>query len=380
MKLRIGLFLLVLFLTGCGPLLIDYPAVGPDGTVAVFLIQDEEREPLYTLIGGTTLTLIRDGVPILSKDVVSSAAGAVQLAWAPTGDELVYIEEKTDDEATLISSTLYLTDIQSESSPVPLMVCEVQSEGLPLLCQPAFTPAGDITYLRLEPVDELPVGHLVCYDHSADVHETLLENVLSYLPATESRPLTVVQAAEENDFDIARVFTYDPASGEEKELASFVLTEDMLGFFYLFPPAFLWDVSPSGEWVAVSLPNPSLLTPELLTEDFSVYLIEPEENDGFRLTHNGLSPAFSPDEMYLAYIGPDEDEEPAVILYNLETEARAILSGTENTNLLFWINPTTLGLAVEFETDDWIAFIGVHQLLAYNVETGELTPLLESGE
>ena len=40
MKLRIGLILLALFLVGCGPLLIDHPAVGPDGTVAVFLIQD----------------------------------------------------------------------------------------------------------------------------------------------------------------------------------------------------------------------------------------------------------------------------------------------------------------------------------------------------
>lgn len=318
---------------------------------------------------------------ILSKDVVSSSTvGAVRLAWAPTGDELVYIEEKTDDEATLISSTLYLTDIQSESSPASLIACEVQSEGLPLLCQPAFTPEGDITYLRLESVDELPVGHLVHYDRTADVHETLFENVLSYLPATGNRLLTVIQAAEQNGFDIARVFTYNPASGKEEEFASFVLTEDMLGFFYLFPPAFLWDVSPSGEWLALSLPNPSLLTPEGLTEDFSVYLIEREENDGLRLTHNGLSPAFSPDGTYLAYIGPDEDEESTAILYNLETAAHEILPGTEDTNLLFWISPTTLGLAVEPETADWLTLIGVHRLLVYNLETESLTPLIKDVE
>jgi len=379
MKLRIGLILLALFLTGCGPFLFDHPAVGPDGTIAVFLIQDEEGERAYTLSGGSTLTLIHDGVPILSKDVVNdSEAVATTPAWSPSGDELVYIEAKeikTDDDEYLISSTLYLTDTQPDSTPVPLMVCEANPEGLPLLCQPAFTPEGDITYLRLEleMPDETVIGHLVRYDRSADVHETLLSNVLSYLPATADRPLTVIQTSRETEVQVAHVLTYDLTSGEEEEVASSVLTPEMVDWFYTLPPAFLWDVSPSGQWLALSLSNQLLLSPEVPAEDLLVYLINLATNEGEQLTTDGYAPAFSPSETYLSYIGSEEDGNSMVVLYHLETEAHKTLAGTENVLSLFWIDSTTLGLAVDSKTD-WF------DLLAYDLETGSLTPLIKDVE
>ena len=176
---------------------------------------------------------------------------------------------------------------------------------------------------------------------------------------------------------MARLFSYNLTTEEEQELALFMLDPGLEGALLSQPQSFLWDVSPSGKWVALNLCTPVFLSPRVSNCFPSLYLIDLEENTGTNLGLVAVAPAFSPDEKFLAFAtAMPIDKELTLVLYDLETEECQRLPQTgASFASFFWLGSKTLGLAVEFEeTPD------PDQLMTYDLETGSLTPLIKDVE
>lgn len=366
MKLRIGLILLAFFLVGCG-IPGNIPAVGPDGTIALFL-DEAGAYDLYPV--GGTLALLRNGdLQRLENVTITNTAGA--LSWSPDGQELLFVETETEESDWWdepVSWTLYLTGIEPDSEPIVLLSSET------LIFSPAFTQDGNITYLQASGA----TADLVLYDRSEGTQETLLYNVLGYLPATADRPFTVIKPVSAGALHLARLFFYDLETEEEQELALFLFHPDLAVTAQLYPGIRLWDVSPSGKWAALSLCTPALLSPAISDCVPSLYLIDLEENDGRMLGPGDIGFVFSPDEKFLAFSTglPEIDETPILRLYDLEEkEYRSLPPQIEGSSLpLFWLDSTTLGLALASEETS------ESRLMAYDLETEDLTPLLPGSE
>lgn len=343
-------------LTGCG-LPFNHPAVGPDGTIALFL----DEEGAYNLLPlGATLALVEDGT-LTRLEGVTTAGDAGALAWSPDGKGLVFLETESGSWGQPISWTLWLTGIETGSQPVALLHSEEA------IINPAFTPEGDITYLR---VDEEATGHLMRYSRETDAHTQLLEDVLSYRPARSGSTLTIIRGDDEGDLRAAHVATYDPSTGRIEEIASFFLGGEMEETYLLFPACFLWDIDSSGRWLALALFDQVLIAPEVEVDGPSLYLIDVEQEMAERLTTRGVAPTFSPDGTLLAYIGSVEEDTNAAFLYDLETWITSRVPESDGASTLFWIDQETLGLALDSEDE-------TYRLVAYFLGTGEIIPLLE---
>ena len=348
---------LVVLLTGCG-LPFNRPAVGPNDTIALFL----DTEGTYNLLPTeATLALVEDGT-LIRLEGVSTTGDAGALAWSPDAKELVYLETESGSWGLPISWTLWLTGIEADSQPVALLHSEEA------IIDPAFTPEGDITYLR---VDEEATGHLMHYSRATNTHIQLLEGVLSYRPARSGSTLTIIRGDDEGALRTAHVATYDPNTERIDEIASFFLGAEMEETLLFFPAPFLWDIDSSGRWLTLALFDQVLITPEVEVDGPSLYLIDVEQGVAERLTTEGVTPTFSPDGTLLAYIGPVEEDTNAAFLFDLETWNTRRVSGSEGAAALFWIDQETLGLALE--TED-----GTYRLVTYLLlGTGELRPLVE---
>jgi len=356
MKSRILLLALVVLLTGCG-LPFNRPAIGPNGTIALFV----DGEGAYNLLpSGASLALVEDGA-LTRLEAVTTAEDAGALAWSPDGKELVYLETESGSWGQPISWTLWLTGIETDSQPITLLHSEEA------IIDPAFTPEGDITYLR---VDEEATGHLMRYSREIDAHIQLLEGVLSYRPARSGSTLTIIRGDDEGALRTAHVATYGPSTGRIEEIASFFLGGEMEETLLLFPACFLWDIDSSGRWLALALFDQVLIAPEVEVDGPSLYLIDVEQETAERLTTRGVAPTFSPDGALLAYIGPVEEDTNAAFLFDLETWNTSPIPESEGAAALFWIDQDTLGLALESED-------GTYRLVVYVPGTGELRPLLE---
>ncbi len=356
MKTRLFLLATLLVLTGCG-LPFNRPAVGPDGTIALFL---DEAGAYNLLPFEATLALFHNGT-LTRLEAVTTIGDAGALAWSPEGKELVYLETESGSWGEAISWTLWLTGVEATSLPESLLYSEEA------ILDPAFTPEGDITYLR---VDEEGTGRLMRYNREQKIHTVLLENVLSYRPTTSGIPFTVIRATNEGSLRLAHVETVDPGTGKTVEIASFLLSGEMEETLLLFPAFLLWDVDPSGQWLALALYDQVLIAPEVEAEGPSLYLIDIEWESGERLTPRGVAPAFSPDGTHLAYIGSVEEDKNIAHLTNLETWTTSRIPESDGASTLFWIDQETLGLALETEDE-------TYQLTTYRLSTGELVPLLE---
>jgi len=356
MKSRILLLVLVVLLTGCG-LPFNRPAIGPDGTIALFL----DEEGAYNLLpSGASLALVEDGT-LTRLEAVATAGDAGALAWSPDGKELVFLETESGSWGLPISWTLWLTGIEADSQPAMLLHSEEA------IIDPAFTPEGDITYLR---VDEEATGHLMRYSRSTNTHIQLLEGVLSYRPARSGSTLTIIRAGDEGALRTAHVVTYDPGTGRIEEIASFFLGGEMEETLLLFPACFLWDIDSSGRWLSLALFDQVLITPQVEVDGPSLYAVDVEQEMAERLTTEGVAPTFSPDGMLLAYIGPVEEDTNLAFLFDLETWNTSRVRGSEGAAALFWIDEDTLGLALESKDE-------TYRLVAYVPGTGELRPLVE---
>jgi len=356
MKTRTLLLALLVLLTGCG-LPFNRPAVGPGGTIALFL----DEEGAYDLLPTeASLTLIEDGA-LTRLEAVTTTGDAGALAWSPDARELVYLETESGSWGLPISWTLWLTGIETDSQPVVLL----RSEDA--ITNPAFTPEGDITYLR---VDEESTGHLMRYDRETGEHTELLEAILSYRPAESGSAFTVIRGDTEGVLRSAHVATVDPGTHKSEELASFFLNAEVEETFLFFPACFLWDLDSTGRWLALALFDQVLITPEVEVDGPSLYLIDIEQETAERLTAEGVAPTFSPDGALLAYIGPVEEDTNVAHLFDLATWSPRRISGSEGAAALFWIDRETLGLALESDDD-------TYRLVAHDLDTGKLRPLLK---
>jgi Tol biopolymer transport system component len=262
-----------------------------------------------------------------------------------------------------IAFSLCLTGVQTDSHPVTLFHLE------DLILAPAFTPKGDITYLRFSDDDEAP--QLFLYDRAEKTHTPLLTNVLSYRPLRPGSQLIVIQVTSEGEVRLARVSTYEPTTETVEEVASFFLTKEMEETFFLLPASFLWDLAPSGRHLALALYDQVLITPTVEAEESapSLYLIDRADETGKLIADMGLIPAFSPDGSLLAYIGSNDGQTPFIYMYSLETGERHYLDGTTGVSTIFWIDEETLGFTVEADE-------GIYQLMKVSLATEEVTPLL----
>jgi len=354
MKARILLLALLVLLTGCG-LPFNRPAVGPDGTIALFL----DEEGAYNLLPTeATLALVEDG-DLRRLEGVPTAGDAGALAWSPDGKELVYLETESGYWGDPFSWTLWVIEVEPSGEPAMLLYSEEA------IIDPAFTPEGDITYLR---VDEEATGHLMRYSRETNTHIQLLESVLSYRPARPGSTLTIIRGADEGALRKAHVATYDPSTGSIEEIASFFLGSEMEETLLLFPSSFLWDIDSSGRWLSLALFDQVLITPEAEVDGPSLYLIDVDQESAERLTTEGVAPTFSPGGTLLAYIGPIEEDTNAAFLFDLETWNTRRVRGSEGAAALFWIDQETLGLAIESEDE-------TYRLVAYVLGTGELRPV-----
>ncbi len=346
----------LLILTGCG-LPFNRPAVGPDGTIALFL---DETGAYNLLPFEATLALFRNGV-LTRLEGVTTEGDTGALAWSPDGKELVYLETESGSWGDAISWTLWVTGVEPESEPMMLLHSEEA------ILDPAFTPEGDITYLR---VDEEGTGRLMRYYRGQKTHTVLLKNVLSYRPASSGSPLTVIRGTNEGSLRLAHVEIVDPGTGRTEEIASFFLSVEMEETLSLFPAFLLWDVDPSGQWLALALYDQVLITPEVEADGPSLYLIDIEWKSAERLTPRGVAPAFSPDGLHLAYIGPVEEDKNTAYHSDLETWATRRVPESEGASTLFWIDHETLGVVLETEDE-------TYRLMKYCLSTEELAPLLD---
>jgi Tol biopolymer transport system component len=356
MKKRTLLLLSLLFLTGCS-FVFNQPIVGPDGTIAFFL--DDEGN--YSLLpeGEGKLTLLRKGRVVQLEGVTSTGDSGV-LDWSADSKELIFIETETGEWDMPIAYNLCITGVQTDSHPVTLFHLE------DLILAPAFTPEGNVTYLRFGDDDEAP--QLFLYDRQENTHTQLLADVLSYRPIRPGSKLIVVQVTTAGEVRLARVSTYEPTTGTVKEVASFFLTKEMEETFFLLPVSFLWDLDPSGRYLALALYNQVLINPKVEEGEPSLYLIDREDETGKLIADTGLIPAFSPDGSLLAYIGSNDGQTPFIYLYCLETGERTCLAGTTGVSTLFWIDEEMLGFTVE-------AAEGLYYLMKVSSNTEEVTPL-----
>ncbi len=364
----------LLFLIGCG-IPFNRPAVGPDGTTAFFL----DKFGSYDFLPESgTLTLIK-GDETIQIPGAKAAGDCGAISWSRDGTELVFVDTELGDWQLPVAWRIEVTGVQTDSKAVTL----VDSDS-PLI-DPAFTPEGNITYIE---VDDEGNGHLFLYDRIEEVTYPLLDSVLSYRPARTGPHLWVIKISDEGALSMGHLIQYDPETGNEDEIASFFLGGGMAETFLLFPASFLWDIDPSGEYIALTLFDQALIAPKLDNQDTSLYLINADENTATRISTRGIAPAFSPDGAFIAYIGSENGEDQDTFLYDRLTQTQKKIPLTYSTVGLFWIDAGHLGLIVEKQAEA-SPQIGTDQpnmgteetdtgysLLIFDLETGEVAPII----
>ncbi len=372
MKVRIvSIIIPLLLLAGCG-IPFNRPAVSPDGTIAFFL----DRSGTYDFLPeGGTLTLIKGGevLQIPGAEAVGDCGG---VSWAPDGKELVFVDTDLGDWQLPIAWRIKVTRVQTDSVAATLI-----SSGSPLI-GPTFTPEGNITYIEM---DDNGYGHLFIYDRVEGVTYPLLDNVLSYRPAKSGSYLWVIKESEEGSLRMGHLIRYEPETSNEEEIASFYLGGRMDETLLLFPAPFLWDIDPSGKYIALSLFDQAVITPEVDTQDTSLYLIDVKDDSATRISTRGIAPAFSPDGKHLAYIGSEDGKSQTTFIYDCFTQEQKKVPVTDSTVGLFWIGTGQLGLIMEEQTGSSLeaAPSDTHNeegdnyyLLKFDLKAGEVTPLL----
>jgi len=350
-----------LFLSGCG-FIFNQPLVGPDGTTALFIGDDGAYMMLPE--GDCHLALLRDGEVVHRTNVFSNGDSGV-LDWSADGSKILFIETEQDELGQPIAWNVLISGVQSDSQPVRLFRSEE------IILAPQFTSEGSITYLDLKDDKDLP--QLMLYDVLQEEYAVLKDDVISYRRLGWDGMLITISQTAEGSLKLAHVSSYDVMTDATEEIGSFFLSQGMEDMLFILPAAFLWDVSPSGDYIALSLYDQALITPQMEdnSEEPPLYLIDRDEDSAYRVSDRGLVPAFSMDGSLLSYIGAtgENNDIPVVILYDLETHEEQVLDGTIGAATQFWIDNRTLGFAIEIGND-------TYELMKVTLPTGEITQLL----
>ncbi|MEA3238326.1 MAG: hypothetical protein U9Q94_00860 [Candidatus Bipolaricaulota bacterium] len=363
MKTRYLLMLVVvgLLLSGCG-FVFNQPLVGPDGTIALFIGDDGAYMMLPE--GDCHLALMRDG-EVVHRNSVSSNGDSGVLDWSADGSKILFIETEQDEFGQPIAWNVLISGVQSDSQPVRLF----RSEDI--ILAPQFTSEGNITYLDLEDDKDLP--KLMLYDPSQEEYAVLKDDVISYRRLGWDGMFITISQTAEGSLKLAHISSYDATTGTTEEIGSFFLSQGMEDVLFILPAAFVWDVAPSGDYIALSLYEQVLITPQMEdnNEEPPLYIIDRGEDSAYRVSDRGLVPAFSMDGSLLSYIGAtgENNDIPVVILYDLETHEEQVLDGTIGAATQFWIDNKTLGFAIELGNDSY-------KLMKVTLPTGEVTQLL----
>lgn len=350
-----------LLLSGCG-FIFNQPLVGPDGTIALFIADDGAYMMLPE--GDCHLALLRDGEVVHRNGVFSNGDSGV-LDWSADGSKILFIKTEQDEYGQPIAWNVLLSGVQSDSQPVRLF----RSEDI--ILAPQFTSEGNITYLALKDDKDLP--QLMLYDPSQEECAVLKDDVISYRRLGWDGMFIAFSQTTEGSLKLAHISSYDTTTGATEEIGSFFLSQGMEDILFILPAAFVWDVAPSGDYIALSLYEQALITPQIEdnNEEPPLYIIDRDEDSAYRVSDRGLVPAFSMDGSLLSYIGAtgENNDIPVVILYDLETHEEQVLDGTIGAATQFWIDNKTLGFAIEIGNDSY-------KLMKVTLPTGEVTQLL----
>jgi hypothetical protein len=356
MKRRVLLLLLPLFLTGC-LFSINHPLVGPDGTVALFLNEDG-RFALFPETG--TLHLLRDGELVAVPGVSISEPSGV-LDWCPDGTEILFVQVGTGEGSEQTVWTLFRVAATPDAVPVAVL-----ESGEPIR-DAAFTLDGRIAVLRYGEED---AGVLELLDPGTGALESVFDDVLGFRLDRARASLVVLHLIDEGPIAIGRVARWRLGVDDPETLAVLALGEEMLDTYHRVTDVLLWDVDPSGRWIALALYDPALIDPPVVDEFPALYLVDTDEGDAGQIAATALAPSFSPDGSRLAYIALDDGEDGYAVVYDLELLQSEPVSGGAGAATCFWIGPDELGLAFESGDD-------THRLVTVRLDTGEVTVLLD---
>jgi len=345
--------ILVLLLSGC-LFTINHPVIGPDGTMAVFL---DEADGYALSVESGTLHLLRDGdwLPIPAA-TVSETGGVLDVS--PDGSEFLYIDIESIDLFGPVTSTLYRVAADPEAIPEALFETDNS------IAKAVWTVEG--IYLLLFGEEDL--GALELLDPETGELTWLHGDLLSFSIPSETGTVDLMGVDQDGDLIVGFVERWDRLTNQRPEQAIFILSKASIEAFLTLPHDFLFDVSPDGRWLAITLYDPAMMEPAAEQEIPDLYLVDTELETSERICVEGVIPAFSLDGRALAYLTSPDGLTAIVMLRDLELgETRAVV-GSERASTLFWIAEDRLGLT--FESDDQT------RLVEINLVSGESINLM----
>ncbi|GEM_PF-508952 len=331
---------LFVLLPGC-LFTINQPMVAPDGTIAVFL----EADGNYSLFpDGGMLHLFRDGSWIPVPGAVLSETGSL-LDVSVDGAELLYADVSSGELFDPMTSSLYRVSTEPEAIPVLLLETEW------LLAKAAWTVEGDILLLFFGDDD---LGTLERYDRATGDLELLHGNLLSFEYHPKDGTIDLLGVDQDGDLTAGYVERWDPETNRRPELGLFVCSQATIELFPMLPHSLLWDVSPDGLWIALSLYDATMLEPLSDHETPDLYLIDTAFETVERIAVGAVMPAFSPGGEALAYLvtetDSNEDAVAVAIVRDLSRGAKRVVPGSLGASTICWLGPNRLGMT--FEDDD----------------------------
>ncbi|MDD5264373.1 MAG: hypothetical protein PHU43_06005 [Candidatus Bipolaricaulis sp.] len=356
MKLRAVLLVLPLFLSGC-LFSANQPVLGPSGDSALFLA-DDGTYSLFAEAG--TLRILKGNEFISIPAATLSGPGGV-LDWALDGTRILYstLEEGVDFGA--YTWLLCRVDVSADA------VTDVVLQSDAAIARAAFAADGGILVLRAA---EESFGLLERLDPATGVLERVADDVIGFRLGVDRETLTLVVGEKVGSLARAHVVRVAAGTGERLELASFLLNEQTLSAYSLLPHGFLWDVDPSGRFVALSVYDQVLVSPAYEDEVTALYLIDTQEATSLRLTRMGIAPSFSPDGSSLLYLTSSDGALSYAAVREIATGATARVVGSNGAVACSWLGPRALALAFEAGNDRY-------RLIRVDLETGEATVLAE---
>ncbi len=358
MKRRmIALLMLVLVLPLSGCLFtINHPVTGSDGTMAVFL----DKAGTYTLSGESgVLHLFRDGnwAPIPAATL--SQTGGV-LDDSPDGSEFLYVDIESGELFGPMNSTLYR--VKADFEAIPEAVFETDRG----IAKAVWTDEG--VYLLLFGEEDLGVLELL--NPETGELEWLCGGLLSFEISIQGGTIDLMGVDQDGDLIAGFVERWNPLTNRRPEQAIFILSENTIEAFLTLPHDFLWDVSPDGRWLALTLYDPTMMEPVSEKEEPDLYLIDTESETSERISVQGMMPAFSPDGNMLVFLTFKDGTTPIVMQHDLLSGETNEVVGSEGVSTLFWFAQNQLGLTFEF--DDYT------RLVEINLVNGELLELIDN--